>query len=161
MVMSASLGVYSLPRWHGSRVVCGHLPTLHSIVAGRPLYVYGPPELRGSRQVSGYLPPPVWHGMVSGRLLVGFLLCAAWHGCSQISGCLWPLMLSGRAQVAGCLLILLLTSTAISTAVGYCDDLLVTELSTAARGPSTKPVRPWVLLNDQANGSGLGLFFDV
>lgn len=70
-------------------------------------------------------------------------------------------MLCGREQVSGCLLILRLTSTAISTVVRYCDDLLVTELSTAARGPSIKQVRPWILLNDQVNGSGLELFFDV
>lgn len=64
-------------------------------------------------------------------------------------------------DISGCLLTLLLTSTAISTAVGYRDGRLVTELSTAARGPSPKQVRPWILLNEQANVCGSGLFFDV
>jgi hypothetical protein len=49
--------------------------------------------------------------------------------------------------VSGCPLTLLLISIAISTAQGCSDDLLVSDLNTAARGPSPKQIRTWRFSN--------------
>lgn len=88
---------------------------------------------RGRGQVSGCLSSPVLLGMAAGRALCVYdLEC-------HVTG-LWA-SFPTQCCMLRCLLSLLLTSAAISTALGYCEDLLVTDLGIAATGPSPKQVR--------------------
>lgn len=95
----------------------------------------------GRGHVSGCLSSPVLLDVAaSGALCVYVPACHAPEGWSV--GIFPHLHVwHGSQEVSECLLTLLLTSTAISTDLGYCDNLLVSDLSIAARGPSPRQIR--------------------
>lgn len=135
----------SVPTMHGmwQAGLCVSSAHLSLALAGRSLGIF-PHQHSVAWQSEGF-----W--MSSSCYIAG-------HGGSWNSGCLQPIhavlwkaglwasfpactLCCVGQQGPGCLLTLLLTFTAISTDLRYCENLLVTDFSTAARGPSPRQVR--------------------